>query len=420
MALIETEFMDLSRDLDPEAFWAENGLCHRIGEDKPRCALAGVGSDDHWLFEFLAVPSTLRYYRDKAWRDGLHRQANDLMWQHLRARPYDEDSWEHQPKRIENLFGCEFAYHEGGTPWFVPVTADPGEFARILDRAEAIDIESWCLPDAYLAEWERRRTNGQRMPHLGTGSRGPATVITSVLDPQVALLWCIDEPELMDRFTRILTQGYLRLNRRLRAFSCDQQERAPSGGDGIESAQPMPSRIRSGSDGSEPRQSPGVGPQGRRGKAPEAGWWITDDNSCLFNPRQYRRFCMPVLRTVMDEFAPLPDGHRYQHSDSAMAHHLDAQRELGIASVNYGPEIDPRIIRARMPEAVINGHMPPFLLRNGSPEAIRARVRADFTAVGAGGRLNIATAGSIPAGTGIGRLRWLMRCVELETRYRAA
>jgi uroporphyrinogen decarboxylase len=372
MTIMDPDFLELSRDLDAESFWAENSLCTRPGEDKPRCALASVTSDDHWLFSFLGVVSTLRYYRDKSWRDDLHRQANALMWEHLRVRAYDEDSWETAPKRIENLFGCEFAYHEGGTPWFVPVTSDPAEFARILDRAEAIDIESWCLPEAYLAEWERRKAAGGKMPHLGTGSRGPATVITSVLDPQVALIWCIDEPELMDRFTRVLTQGYLRLARRLRAFSgCAWN-----------------------------------------------GWWITDDNCCLFNPKQYRRFCMPVLRAVLEEFAPLPDGWRYQHSDSAMAHHLDAQRELGIGKVNYGPEIDPRVIRARMPEAVIDGHLPPFLLRNGSPEDIRARVRSDFAAVGAGGRLNIATAGSIPAGTGLGRLRWLMRCVRDETRYR--
>lgn len=372
MPLIEPEFMHLARDLDADAFWAENRLCQRRDEAKPRCALAGVGSDDHWLFEFLGVGSTLRYYRDKPFRDGLHREANALMWEHLRVRPYDEDTWTTAPKRIENLFGCEFAYHEGGTPWFMPVTADPAEFARVLDRAEATDIESWALPEAYLAEWESRRAAGRAMPALGTGARGPATVITSVLDPQVALLWCIDEPELMDRFARVLTQGYLRLNRRLRAFS--------------------------GFSGSS--------------------WWITDDNCCLFNPRQYRRFCQPVLRAVMNEFAPLPGGSRYQHSDSAMAHHLDAQRELGIDAVNYGPEIDPARIRERMPEAVIHGHMPPFLLRNASPEAIRERVASDFAAVGAGGRLVIATAGSIPAGTGIGRLRWLMRCVQAETRYR--
>lgn len=374
MALIEGEFMELTRTLDPEAFWAENRLCAGTGEAKPRCALVGVGSDDHWMFEFLGVREMVRYYRDKAFRDGLHRQTNELMWQHLRTRPYNEDTWEHEPKRIENLFGCEFAYHEGGTPWFMPVTSDPIEFARILDRVEATDIEAWALPEAYLAEWAARKAAGKPLPRLGTGSRGPATVITSVLDPTVALLWCIDEPELMDRFARVLTQGYLRLNRRLRAFSGQS----------------------------------------------DPGWWITDDNCCLFNPRQYRRFCMPVLKAVMDEFAPLPQGHRYQHSDSAMAHHLDAQRELGIAAVNYGPEIDPTLIRARLPEAVIHGHMPPFLLRNGSPEAIRARVRSDFAKVGAGGRLVIATAGSIPAGTGLGRLRWLMQCVQEETRYRAA
>jgi uroporphyrinogen decarboxylase len=374
MAIIEAEFMELTRNLDPAAFWAENRLCFGTGEAKPRCALNEVGSDDHWMFEFLGVGEMVRYYRDKAFRDSLHRQTNELMWQHLRTRPYSEDTWEHEPKRIENLFGCEFAYHEGGTPWFMPVTSDPSEFARILDRVEATDIEAWALPEAYLAEWEARKAAGKPLPRLGTGSRGPATVITSVLDPTVALLWCIDEPELMDRFTRVLTQGYLRLNRRLRAFSGQT----------------------------------------------DPGWWITDDNCCLFNPKQYRRFCMPVLRAVMDEFAPLPGSSRYQHSDSAMAHHLDAQRELGIAAVNYGPEIDPALIRARLPEAVIHGHMPPFLLRNGSPEEIRARVRSDFAKVGSGGRLVIATAGSIPAGTGLGRLRWLMQCVQEETRYRAA
>ena len=372
MPLIEPEFLELTRNLDAEAFWVENRLCDKVGEDKPRCALKGVGSDDHWLFEFLAVPSTLRYYCDKPYRDDLHRQTNALMWEHVRQRPFHEDSWETSPKRIENLFSCEFAYHEGGTPWFMPVTAEPAEFARILDRAEATDIESWCLPEAFLAEWEARKAAGKPVGHLGTGSRGPATVITSVLDPQVALIWCIDEPELMDRFTRVLTQGYLRLNRRLRTFS--------------------------GCTGTS--------------------WRIADDNCCLFNPKLYRRFCMPVLRAVMDEFAPLPGGFRYQHSDSAMAHHLEAQRELGIQVVNYGPEIDPQAIRARMPDAVIDGHMPPFLLRNGTPEEIRARVRSDFAAVGAGGRLNIATAGSIAAGTGLGRLRWLMQCVQEETRYR--
>ena len=84
----------------------------------------------------MEIPSTLRYYQDKAYRDELHRQVNAITQEYVGQTFFDEDTWEHSPKRIENLFGCEFEYHEGGTPWFVPVTADPDEFSRILDRAE--------------------------------------------------------------------------------------------------------------------------------------------------------------------------------------------------------------------------------------------------------------------------------------------
>ena len=65
-----------------------------------------------------------------------------------------------------------------------------------------------------------------------------------------------------------------------------------------------------------------------------------------------------------------------------MGHLLGYQRELGITSVNYGPEVDAAFIRESMPEAIINGHTPPFLLRNGSADEIKARVMADFHKVG--------------------------------------
>jgi hypothetical protein len=371
MSLLQPEFLDLCRGFDIDAFWEENRRCAAPGPGRVRCHAKGVGPDDHWMFEFLGGVQTVRYYHDKAYRDDLHRQTNAIMHEHLRVRPYDEDSWRTQPRRIENLFGCEFAYHEGGTPWFVPVTDDPAAFARILDAVERIDIESWCLPDDYLAEWEERKAAGKRLPHLGTGGRGPATVMTSVIAPETLLVWCIDEPELIDRFSRILAASYVRLARRLRAFSgCTWN-----------------------------------------------GWWITDDNCCLFNPRHYRRFCAPVLRALLDAFTSGPEAFRFQHSDSAMAHHLDTQRELGIGQVNYGPEIDVALIRQKMPEAVIDGHTPPFLLRNGTPDEIRQRVREDFRKAGAGGRLNVCTAGSIPGGTGIGRLKFYLKTIAEETRY---
>ena len=148
----------------------------------------------------------------------------------------------------------------------------------------------------------------------------------------------------------------------------------------------------------------------------QAGWWITDDNCALFNRVLYQEFCYPVLERVLAALAP-GAARRYQHSDSAMSHLLDFQYELGIREVNYGPTVDAGLIRAKMPDAYVHGHLPPFLLRNGSPEAIRERIVADFAKAGQSGGLNITTAGSLAAGTGVGRMRWLMWVVQAWCRY---
>ena len=100
-----------------------------------------------------------------------------------------------------------------------------------------------------------------------------------------------------------------------------------------------------------------------------------------------------------------------------MGHLLDDQRELGINACNYGPTVDAALIRAKLPDAIIHGQMPPMLLRNGSPEEIHQRVRDDFQKAGSSGRLIVTTAGSLAAGTGLGRMRWMMHCVQESTRY---
>jgi uroporphyrinogen decarboxylase len=101
-----------------------------------------------------------------------------------------------------------------------------------------------------------------------------------------------------------------------------------------------------------------------------------------------------------------------------MGHLLDYQYQLGIREVNYGPEIKTSFIREKMPDALIRGHIPPFLLRNGSPEAIKARIQEDFEAAGQTGGLLITTAGSLVAGTGVGRMRWMMQVVQNHCRYK--
>lgn len=369
MSIIEPEFMELTRGFDPAAFWEEDRSCRAFSTGKPRCA-ARLTPDDHWLFEFLGISSTVRYYRDKAYRDRLHREANALTREHIGRAFFSEDSWEHEPRRIENLFDCHFHYEERGTPWLMPATDDPVEFSRILDRAEATDMAEWALPESYREEWDRRKADGQPLPKLGTGSRGPATIITSVLAPEDAFFWMLDEPELMRRFTRVLSVKMVEFNRFLREFS--------------------------GND--------------------RPGWWITDDNCALFNPELYREFCYPVLEAVLDALAP-GDSDRYQHSDSGMEHIIPFQRQLGINRVNYGPELDVVRIRELMPDVMIEGHTPPMLLRNGSPEAVRERIREDFRKAGSTGGLTVCTAGSLAAGTGLGRIRWFLQCVQRECRY---
>lgn len=351
-------------------FWAENNACFSFTTEKPRCALT-FSPDDHWLFELLPIESTLRYYRDKSYRDELHRKANALTLDGVGKAFFEEDTWDANPKRIENLFGSEFAYIEGGTPWLQHVTNDPDEFNSVLDQAEATNVAEWAFPDDFRAEWEKRKVAGKPLPALGTGSRGPATIMTSVLHPENVFLWMYDYPDLMGRFRDILAQKMLEFNRALRVFS------------GFN----------------------------------DASWWITDDNSALFNRKLYREYCVPVLRALLDEFAPQPDGSRYQHSDSSMGHLLEQQQELGINSVNYGPEVDSALIREKMPSAMINGHLPPFLLRNGTFEEIRQRIRSDFEKAGATGGLVVTTAGSLAAGTTIERMRWMMWCVQEDCRY---
>ena len=365
----EQDFLDLTGDLDVESFWHENDLCDLFTPVKPRCALS-FSPDDHWLFEFLDVSSTVRYYHDKDYRDSLHREANAITGKQVWRTFFEEDTWVHSPKRIENLFGSEFRYEEHGTPWLQPATNDPEEFARILDRAEATDLREWALPGPYLEEWERRRLEGKPLSRLGTGSRGPATIMTSVLTAEDVFFWMEDHPALMKRFSEVLTAKMIELNRVLRQFSGNEQ----------------------------------------------TGWWITDDNCALFNRELYREYCYPVLQSVLDTFAP-GDAARYQHSDSSMEHLLDYQYALGIRSVNYGPGIDVRNIRLKMPDAIINGHLPPFLLRNAGPGEIEQRIISDFEKAGEGGGLNVTTAGSLAAGTGVGRMRWLMHCVQKHCRY---
>ena len=256
MPIIEPAFLELTKTLDVDAFWEENARCSDFTTNKPRCS-ASFSPDDHWIFEFMRVPSTVRYYEDKPYRDALHREVNHLTNEYVGRVFFDPDTWQFSPRRIEYLFGCQSKCLEGGTPWLTPATDDPAALARILDQAEATDLRTSTFPEEFLAEWDQRRRQGQSLRRLGDGSRGPATIMTSVLPPETALLWMLDHPDLMGRFRDVLTSKMVDLNTVLREFSGNTQQ----------------------------------------------GWWITDDNCALLSPRLYREFCYPVLEKVLAAMA---------------------------------------------------------------------------------------------------------------------
>jgi uroporphyrinogen decarboxylase len=123
------------------------------------------------------------------------------------------------------------------------------------------------------------------------------------------------------------------------------------------------------------------------------------------------------MRAIFETFAPEGGHLRYQHSDSDMGHLMGLLDELGVNRVNLGPKIDVRDIRRMMPGAVIEGHMPPQLLRDGTEEEIAQRVASDFTKAGGDGALVVTTAGSISAGTSLDRIKFFMWCVDAFCRY---
>ncbi len=261
---------------------------------------------------------------------------------------FSADTWVHEPRRLEPLV-CTFTMRE------LDAVATPQPMTRevLKDSWIARGIALRAGPSrGLICQKGKRQSCWQAFTPPRPGSRGPATIMTSILSAETAFFWMMDRPQLMHRFTKLLADRMVTLNQILREFS---------------------------------------------GNA-EPGWWITDDNCALFNRKLYREYCVPVLEQVLDAMAP-GDARRYQHSDSAMGHLLDMQYGLGIRVVNYGPEVDAGLIRAKMPGAMIHGQMPPFLLRNGSPENIRLRVISDFAKAGATGGLTIATAGSLAAGT---------------------
>lgn len=359
--------MDVELDLD--RFWEENRLSSGkpFRTDKPRAPIS-LPLDDHWLIEEMALPSTVRYYEDKAYQAQVNRECNDRCEGALGIRPFSESFGGPALLRIEEVMGSRYEVVEGGTPWLEPGPGTIEEMHARLDFVESLTEDGLrdlvCSKGGSFARAAEPR-------EACAGSRGPATMATSILGSMNAMYWIVDYPQDMDRFFRVLGDTIIRYHR---LFERETNVRY-------------------------------------------SGYYWLDDNCCLYSPGLYERFCYPAMKRVMEEFAPRPEDYRFQHSDSEMRHLLPFLADYRLHGVNLGPSIPASVIREALPNAVIHGQIAPMTLRNGRFEAIAAEVRRDFSAVGSDGGLVVTTAGSISAGTSLQSIRGFMWAVQELCRY---
>ena len=355
--------------LDLKEFWLENEKA--LGQkpaERNRIPIQ-FSMDDHYLIETLGIPSTIRYYRDFSYRMTVHREINDLLEAHLGKRFFTEQPCEPpEAVRFEVLMGAHWELREGGTPWLESTVTDERDLDKIIANAEKLDMRQVAFPEDFTAKrnaWESETGTPVRMG--GTFARGPATMATSILGTTKTCLFMMDEPERMDAFFDVVGRKLVEWHE----------------------AQMVAT-----------------------GNTERSGYALTDDNCCLFPPRQYERFCAPVLDRLFKAFAPERAHRRYQHSDSEMSHLMPILHNLDVNVVNLGPTIHPLAIRKAMPNAEIQGQLPPMLLRNGTRKDIFSMVKRDIEAVGADGRLVCCTAGSMAGGTPIENFLAYMEAVH--------
>ena len=372
MPIIEQDFMELTENLDLEAFWEENVRAtpspptSRAARSPSRRTI--TGSSSLWT-----CPSTLRYYHDKRLpRRAAQGESTPSHSEYVGRAFFNEDTWETRAtahrKSLRLLLHLPRRRHAVAHTRHERI---PTNSPASSTKPKPPTCARGRLPEPYLAEWEARKAAGKPLPRLGTGSRGPATIMTSVLKPETVFYWMYDHPDLMRRFRDILAEKMVEFNTMLREFSGNDRARLVDHRRQLRALQPQTlprvllprPRARARRDG--PRRCPPL-PALRQRDGPPAGNAVRSGH-----PRRQLR----------------PDRGRRPH-----------------------PREDARRLHPRATAADDAAQRQPGGHQSSS-------VIYDFEKAGANGGLEIATAGSLAAGTGVGRMRYLMKVVQEHCRY---
>jgi uroporphyrinogen decarboxylase len=378
--------MEQMKELDVEKFWGDDAVSHQkncFAEDAPQVAL-GIRMSSECFNDELGVsinpwapnpPELMREYA-KRYND----KAEKIVGKRLLPEHYPNKN-ETFPtiKRIGEFFGGRYFYKDG-SEYLEGSVETPKDLERILDDAEKINVWDFAFP----VDWYEKikeiheRTGIKPVPgYFGRHIRGPCTLATSIMGVNNFVYFWYDEPELMLRFSRVMGDVIMKLNKAIDT-ACGYDE------------------------ADKPR-----------------GFSFADDNCCLTTPEFYEAFAFPILKRIFDYWSPDEHDARYQHSDSDMGHLLPILSGLNFTGVNFGPKVLFDEIRKYMPHARVDGCIHPYVFMRNQTEEIVSQVKRDCQmAVKSGTKgLNLSTAGSVNPGSSLASLRLIMQTLQNFGRY---
>ena len=356
--------------LDVQAFWQENALCFDpFSTQKPRVPVVYHLGED-WIKSTMDVHPHDRFYLDHEYQQRLRLRCDAIAREKL-GRSIGPGIDLGSPM-YASFFGGQVVFPENAPPWIEPVVLDPPRDVPSADRRmDRADLFEQGLMPLWLERRERILKDYGVAINRGTGCHGSATMAAMICGTTQFAIFLYDYPDHMHALMDCIARTEIRYMERCRQeFDLSMH-----------------------------------------------GCSIYNDDAALLSLKMYMEFCFGVEKAFYDHFCPEIEDRRYFHADSAMAHLLPALNDLGIQAVNLGPTVDPQEIRRQMPHAVIYGQVPPFVVRNGTPQEVVAAARRDIEAVGADGGLVLTTAGSINEGTPIVNLLALMYAAHQYGRY---
>jgi uroporphyrinogen decarboxylase len=374
------------KELDIEQFWKDDEVAHRencFAKEAPQVAL-GIRMSHECFNDELGVninpwapnpPEIMREYakryNDKAEKVVGKRLVNEEYPSRNEVFP--------KVKRIGEFFGGRYFYKDGAE-YLEGYAKTPEELEKLLDDVEKIDARVFAFP----SDWDQKiktiyeKTGLKPEPRFfGRHIRGPCTLATSIMGVNEFIYLWYDEPELARRFSAVMGDTIIKLNKAIDAACGYNEQNKPH------------------------------------------GFSFADDNCCLTTPEFYEAFGYPVLKKVFEYWSPEENDPRYQHSDSDMGHLLPVLGRLDLTGVNFGPNVLVDEIRKYLPWARIDGCIAPYVFMRNQSEELVSQVKRDCRmAIESGTKgLNLFTAGSINPGSSLRSMRLVMQTIQNYGRY---